>query len=301
MPISPAQYSNLWNQYLALLAGNPQPPYQAYLDRENFLEDYLDIFRGLDTRATRGLSGSHPFHAQLSDPLFVAPKITYLLIGEAAPAESSTFFYNLDHKDQTNWLGAPLEAFGCGGSYPTNRNEKIEALFALAMKGFLLLDLYPFALAYSKKSAGKTLRSYIPYIPFWDHLVDRINDPSVQKLVQPECLLAFSGPASTHHQIAVQLHKQVLRGAPHLISLPYKCTLTWGLNMLTDAHGAPVPPTRVQTFLLNWRIPVQGFNLDGRLSITTNFYAPKYKCETWDASYVNGPTTNFVKVAFGLP
>ncbi len=301
MPISPVQFTNLWDQYFPPLAGSVPPLYQAYLDRENFLEDYLDIFRGRDTRASRGLPGPHPFHAQLSNSLFVAPKITYIMIGEAAPAESFTFFYNPDHNNHTNWLGAPLEAFGCGGSYPTNRNEKIEALFALAMKGFLLLDLYPFAIDYSKKIAGKTLRSYIPYIPFWDHLKDRINDPSFQKLVQPECLLAFSGPAGTHHQIAEQLHKQVFHGAPHLISLPHQCTLTWGLNMLTDAHGAPVPPTRVQTFLLNWRIPVQGFNLDGRLSFTTNYYTPKYKCETWDASYVNGPTTNFVKVAFGLP
>ncbi len=277
------------------------PPYADYLSRENFLEDYLDIFRGRDTRAARGLAGPHPFHAQLSNPVFVAPKIAYLLIGEAANSLSPTFFYNPDHSNHTNWLGAPLEAFGLGIAYPNTPKEKIDALFALAMKGFLLLDLYPFAIDYSKKSAGKTLRSYIPYIPFWEQLVDRINGLSAHGLVHSDCLLAFSGPASTHHQIAVQLHKQVLRGAPHLISLPYKCTLTWGLNMLNDAHGAPVPPTRVQTFLLNWRIPVHGFNLDGRLAITTNYNAPKYKCETWDASYVNGPTTNFVKVAFGLP
>ena len=299
--MTPAQYGLLWGLFPSISGMPGMPPYADYLSRENFLEDYLDIFRGRDTRATRGLPGPHPFYAQLRDPEFVKPKIAYILIGEAAHSSSATFFYNPNHNNPTNWLGAPLEAFGCGGSYPTNRNEKIEALFALAMKGFLLLDLYPFALAYSKKIAGKTLRSYIPYIPFWDHLMDRINDPSFQKLVQPECLLAFSGPAGTHHQIAEQLHKQVLHGAPHLISLPHQCTLTWGLNMLTDAHGAPVPPTRVQTFLLNWRIPVQGFNLDGRLSFTTNYYTPKYKCETWDGSYVNGPTTNFVKVAFGLP
>ena len=299
--MTPAQYGLLWGLFPSISGMPGMPPYADYLSRENFLEDYLDIFRGRDTRATRGLPGPHPFHAQLRDPEFVKPKIAYILIGEAAHSSSATFFYNPNHNNPTNWLGAPLEAFGCGGSYPTNRNEKIEALFALAMKGFLLLDLYPFALAYSKKIAGKTLRSYIPYIPFWDHLMDRINDPSFQKLVQPECLLAFSGPAGTHHQIAEQLHKQVLHGAPHLISLPHQCTLTWGLNMLTDAHGAPVPPTRVQTFIINWRIPVQGFNLDGRLSFTTNYYTPKYKCETWDASYVNGPTTNFVKVAFGLP
>lgn len=299
--MTPAQYGLLWGLFPRISGMPAMPPYADYLSRENFLEDYLDIFRGRDTRAARGLPGPHPFHAHLSDPEFVVPKIAYLLIGEAANSSSDTFFYNPAHLTPTNWLRSPLEAFGCGGTYPKTPNEKIDALFALAMNGFLLLDLYPFAIDYSQKSAGKTLRSYIPYIPFWDHLMVRINDPSFQKLVQPACLLAFSGPAGTHHQIAEQLHKQVLHGAPHLIALPHQCTLTWGLNMLTDAHGAPVPPTRVQTFLLNWRIPVQGFNLDGRLAFTTNYYTPKYKCETWDASYVNGPTTNFVKVAFGLP
>ena len=193
------------------------PPYADYLSRENFLEDYLDIFRGRDTRPLRGLPGPHPFHVQLSDPEFVKPKIAYILIGEAAHSSSDTFFYNPAHLTPTNWLRSPLEAFGCGGSYPKTPNEKIEALFALAMKGFLLLDLYPFALAYSKKIAGKTLRSHIPYIPFWDHLVDRINGLSAHGLIQDDCLLAFSGPASTHHQIADQLHNQYLHGAPKLI------------------------------------------------------------------------------------
>jgi len=295
------QYIALWSQYVGPHTALPMPPYQDYLDRENFFQDYLDIFRGHDTRATRGLAGPHSFHSKLTDPLFVAPKIAYILIGEAAHSKSSTFFYNPNHTDHTNWLGAPLEAFGCGGSYPTNRNEKIEALFELAMKGFLLFDLYPFAIDYSKKIEKKSLRFNIDYLPFWNHLVGRINDPSVQMLVQADCLLAFSGPAGTHHQIAKQLHMQVFHQAPHLIAFPHQCTLTWGLNMLNDVHGAPVPHTRVLPFLLNWRIPVQGFKINGRLSITTNIYAPKYKCETWDASFVNGPNDLFMKVAFGLP
>lgn len=293
------QYIALWNQYVGPHTALPMPPYQDYLDRENFFQDYLDIFRGQDTRAARGLAGPHPFGVYLL--LAPPPAINYILIGEAAHHQNPTFVYNPNHTGHTNWLGAPLEAFGCGGSYPTNQTEKIKSLFELAMKGFLLFDLYPFAIDYSKKIKKKSLRSQINYLPFWNHLVGRINDPSVQMLVQADCLLAFSGPAGTHHQIAEQLHKQVLPAAPHLISLPHQCTLTWGLNMLNDAHGAPVPHTRVQTFLLNWRIPVQGFNLDGRLSITTNIYAPKYKCETWDASFVNGPNDLFMKVAFGLP
>lgn len=279
------------------------PPYADYLSRENFLEDYLDIFRGRDTRALRGLPGPHPFHAQLSDPGFVAPKITYILIGEAANSLSPTFFYNPAHLRPTNWLRSPLEAFGLGRPYPKMPAAKIEALFALAMEGFLLLDLYPFAVDYSQIILGRTLRSLIHYIPFWEQLVDRINGLSAAHgLVQDDCLLAFSGPASTHHQIAAQLNNQHLHRAPHLISLPHQCTLTWGETMLTDAEGAPVPPTAVRPLLFNWRMPGTWLDLDGRFSVdATNFYAPKYKCETWDGSFVNGPSSRFVKVAFGLP
>lgn len=295
--MTPAQYCLLWGFFPGVSGMPAMPSYADYLSRENFLEDYLDIFRGRDTRATRGLPGPHPFHAQLSDPLFVAPKIAYILIGEAANSSSDTFFYNPAHLTPTNWLRSPLEAFGCGSSYPTNRNEKIDALFALAMKGFLLLDLYPFAIAYSS-----TMREGIDYIPFWEQLVDRINGLSAHGLIQDDCLLAFSGPAKTHHQIAAQLHNQHLHGAPHLISLPHHCTLSWGNNILTDGHGAAVPPTRVQSLLFNWRMPGIGLDLDGRFPVdVTNFYSPKYRCETWDGSFVNGPSSKFIKVAFGLP
>ena len=300
--MTPTKYSLFWGLFPRIPGMPTMPPYADYLSRENFFEDYLDIFRGHDTRATRGLTGPHPFHAQLSDPDFVAPKIAYVLIGEAANSRSPTFFYDPTHLKSTNWLRSPLDAFGSGIAYPKTPSKKIGALFALAMKGFLLLDLYPFAIDYSIKISGRTLRSLIPYIPFWDYLVDRINGLSAVGLVQKDCLLAFSGPASTHHQIAVQLHNQAFHGAPLLISLPHHCTLTWGDNILTDGHGASVPPTAVRPLLFNWRIPGLVLDLDGRFPVVaTNFYSPKYRCETWDGSFVNGPSSKFIKVAFNLP
>jgi hypothetical protein len=295
--MTPAQYGLFWGLFPRVSGMPGMPPYANYLSRENFLEDYLDIFRGRDTRATRGLLGPHPFHAQLSNTHFVAPKIAYVLIGEAAHSSSDTFFYNPAHLKSTNWLRSPLEAFGCGASYPKTLKEKIAALYTLAMKGFLLLDLYPFALDYSSK-----MRAAIDYIPFWEQLVDRINGLSAHGLIQADCLLAFSGPAKTHHQIAVQLHNQHLHGAPQLISLPHQGMLTWGENILTNGLGASVPPTRVQPLLFNWSLPGTGVDLDGRFPVdATNFYAPKYKCETWDGSFVNGPASKFIKVAFRLP
>ena len=297
--MTPAQYGLLWGLFPSISGMPGMPPYADYLSRENFLEDYLDIFRGRDTRATRGLPGPHPFHAQLSNPLFVAPKITYIMIGEAAHSSSATFFYNPTHLKSTNWLRSPLEAFGWGKPYPKTPLGKIESLFALAMNGFLLLDLYPFALAYSSK-----MRAGIDYIPFWEQLVDRINSLSALKLLQPDCLLAFSGPAKTHHQIAVQLHNQRLPGAAHRIGLPHDCTISWGTNILTFGTTS-IPPTHEKALICRWHFPGKIFHLDGNVKNpidgSFNFYAPKYKCETWDGSFVNGPSSKFIKVAFKLP
>lgn len=297
--MTPAQYDLLWGLF-SRVSGMPEmPPYSDYFTRKNFLEDYLDIFRGRDTRALRGLSGPHLFHAQLSNPLFVAPKIAYILIGEAAHSSSATFFYNPTHLKSTNWLRSPLEAFGWGKPYPKTLLGKIEALFALAMNGFLLLDLYPFALDYSSK-----MRAGIDYIPFWEQLVDRINGLSAHGLIQDDCLLAFSGPAKTHHQIVVQLHNQRLPGAAHRIGLPNNCTIYWGTNFLTLGTTS-IPPTHEKSLICQWHFPGRIFHLDGNannpINGSFNFYAPKYKCETWDGSFVNGPSSRFVKVAFGLP
>jgi hypothetical protein len=297
--MTPTQYGLLWGLFPRIPGIPTIPPYADYLSRENFLEDYLDIFRGRDTRAARGLAGPHPFHAQLSNPLFVAPKIAYVLIGEAANSSSSTFFYNPTHLSSTNWLRSPLKAFGLGIAYPKTSKEKIDALFALAMKGFLLLDLYPFALAYSSK-----MRAGIDYIPFWQHLVDRINGLHSVGFVQEDCLLAFSGPAKTHHQIAVQLHNQHLHGAVHRIGLPSNCTLYWGTNILTLGTTS-IPPTHEKSLICQWHFPGKIFHLDGNANNPVDgsfdFFAPKYKCETWDGSYVNGPSSKFIKVAFKLP
>ncbi|MFM7684152.1 MAG: hypothetical protein ACKO7P_15625 [Bacteroidota bacterium] len=291
------QYIALWNQYVGSHTALPMPPYQDYLDRENFFQDYLDIFRGQDTRAARGLAGPHPFGVYLL--LVPPPAINYILIGEAAHHQSPTFFYNPNHLDNTLWLSAPLGAFNIAGGNPRTFQDKIIALYTLAANGFLLLDLYPFAIEY-----GGGLRKNLNYIPFWNHLMWSIT-VDFHYLINQGCILALSGPANTHHQIATQLHNQTLFGTPPYLMHPQNCTLTWGENYVTNAlspAGVIVPPTNQNQNLLNLQIPgAHRLYLDERFQINpNNFNSPIYRCETWDASF-QGPNSLFIKVAFGLP
>lgn len=294
------QYIALWNQYVGPHTLLPMPPYQDYLDRENFFQDYLDIFRGQDTRAARGLAGPHTFGTYLL--LNPRPAINYILIGEAAPSQGLTYFYNPNHWGSTRWLSAPLGAFNIAGGNPPNFQDKIIALYTLAANGFLLLDLYPFAIDYGLNRGQ--IRNMINYVPFWNHLMWSIT-VDFHNLINPGCHLALSGPANSHHQIATQLHNQTLFGTPPYLMHPQNCTLTWGNNYMNNVLGPAgviVPPTNQTPNLLNWQIPGAGqFYLDGRFTVDpTNFNSPLYRCETWDASF-QGPNSLFMKVAFGLP
>ena len=61
MPLTLPEYTDLWNDLMLAgfgqggdhpqFPGVPFPNYVEYFDRDNQLEDYLDIFRGRNTRA----------------------------------------------------------------------------------------------------------------------------------------------------------------------------------------------------------------------------------------------------------
>ena len=60
------QFQNLWQQHFAVFLQNLnlQNLYQSYLTRENCLEDFLDIFRGYDSRAQRQQNNNLPHRFQ---------------------------------------------------------------------------------------------------------------------------------------------------------------------------------------------------------------------------------------------
>lgn len=128
-----------------VMPGNPAEWVRQYLIYNQHKEDYIDLFRGKNTRAARWVAdpdAPHPYeaHLQADQPI---GKIRYILISEAPPKEDrSTYFYNPNHLERTHWLNAPLGAF----DYPVNpksKEEKIAALVHLARQGVLLLELYP--------------------------------------------------------------------------------------------------------------------------------------------------------------
>ena len=197
-------YKELWDDHFKSLAirrtlkendnpNNCPDDNYDYLIRENMFEDYLDIFRGKDTRKTRGPKlcsdwyYPHPFFNEIGELIdsdgnkLTKQTLKYVMIGEAAPSSGETYFYNINHLDSTSWLSAPVKAFRdskptrIAYAKPTNSNEKINLLLELAKEGYLLIDLFPFSLKFTsnirKKLNSKGVSDF-----FYKRLQTKIGD-----------------------------------------------------------------------------------------------------------------------------
>jgi len=161
------QLNDQWNGYFAglpPLAGVPMPNYDDFRISERMVQDYLDIFRGYNTREGNiEMPYDHPFFDENGNPLLdKKPCIRYILVGEARPLlnapilnncvpingdSNNSFFYDIRHINLTPWLNAPRLNWGCP-PYTPCPTDKIQTLLCLASKGVLLLDLFPFAITY---------------------------------------------------------------------------------------------------------------------------------------------------------
>lgn len=179
------EFEDQWNRDfagLAPLAGEQMPSYDQFRISERMLEDYLDIFRGFNSReGGMEMPYPHPFFDENGNPLLKEkPYIKYILVGEACPPlkipislnkcggdENNTYFYNITHVGQTPWLSAPRLNWGCPPFRPCP-NNKVKTLLCLASKGVLLLDLFPYAISYGPVrpllNGGGVTKSY------WDDL-----------------------------------------------------------------------------------------------------------------------------------
>jgi len=230
-------YNQLWHNYFENNIhgiGAYPPSYEEYKVRENMVEDYLDIFRGWNTRGTgeRAFEPSiwyypHPFFNENNEPkLKENPCIKYILIGEAAPKlkdviniannclipngdKNNAYFYNILHLNPNNpYLNAPRNAFECPAFLPCPEN-KIQTLLSLASKGVFLLDLFPFAIDYSE--IRNTLNNERISIAFWQlnfysiHArIDEIRGLLNQDY-QTNIKLCFLAPPSISDFIALNL------------------------------------------------------------------------------------------------
>jgi hypothetical protein len=171
---------------LAPLAGEQMPSYDQFRICERMLEDYLDIFRGFNSReGDMEMPYAHPFFDEKGNPLLKEkPCVKYILVGEARPKpnvpryntctptpgdENNSYFYDIRHVNLTPWLNAPRLNWGCPPYTPCPTN-KIDTLLCLASKGVLLLDLFPFAIIYggirNLLNTGGVTRFY------WDDLAN---------------------------------------------------------------------------------------------------------------------------------
>lgn len=138
MILTKDEYENLWNSHFSGLKGVNMPTHAEYCARENALEDYLDIFRGTDTRSKRGVNTKedHPYEALFKNNL----EIKYVLIAEAAPSTGKYIYTTADGPYITSVLRAIAK----------NVPEKtIDRKLELANHGILILDLFPFAIDYN--------------------------------------------------------------------------------------------------------------------------------------------------------
>jgi hypothetical protein len=158
------EFNDQWSRDFAglpPLAGVPMPNYNDFRISERMLEDYLDIFRGFNSRnGANEMPYPHPFFdADGNSLLGYKPCVKFILIGEARPQnvapllndcngdEANTYFYNIKHVKMTPWLNAPRLNWGCPPFWPCP-NNKVQTLLGLAAKGVLLLDIFPFAITY---------------------------------------------------------------------------------------------------------------------------------------------------------
>ena len=174
------QYNELWETHYSGITNQNCPDFEQYIIRENMLEDYLDLFRGINTRNQRAFPPAnwyyeHPFFDVNGNSLLnEKPCIKYILIAEACPKNNTNYFYDVREISGQTYLRVVYNA-----TYNDNHqviiwekletiNDKIDKLISLASRGVLLLDLFPFALKYDSKLRKKINISLVSN-SFWNN------------------------------------------------------------------------------------------------------------------------------------
>jgi hypothetical protein len=212
--------------------------YCDYLIREHMFEDYLDIFRGRDTRAIRHIQlceewyYPHPYFEN-NVCLIDTPALKYIMIGEAAPAlldktkkrisisernkiKVGTYFYDIEQLEKTSWLSTPINAFynaklsKISYAKPNTKDDKKKLLVELAIQGYLLIDLFPFSLKYTG-TIRKNLNTTGASVFFYERLQKKIDEILLDLKQEPstDIKVAFSGPPTVHYHLAENIFDKV--------------------------------------------------------------------------------------------
>lgn len=210
MALTDLNYQVLWNNYFGpFLPALATPPYLEYLLNEMLFQDYLDIFRGENTRGDRGEPEDfvYPYEHPFPVTSMEKPCIKYIMVGEAAPMGATTYFYNVTHLDFSRWYDSPIAAFDCPNGR-ANIADKTSGLLCLAKKGYLLIDLFPFRIAYNPDLRNTLNANGVSQFFFDNHLLliieSIINDEKICK--EKPMTMAFSGPPIIHHFLVHNNH-----------------------------------------------------------------------------------------------
>ena len=184
------EFESIWKEHFNGIVKCAIPSYGEYLINERMVEDYLDIFRGKNTRPQdSSMPYEHPFfNLDGTCKLAEIPRIKYILVGEARPLPkdvrlhscnpidadlNNTYVYDIRHLKSTPWLSALIKAWKCNAYKPCTEN-KIDSLLCSASKGVLLLDLFPYPIKYSSPIREKLNKSGTTKF-FWLALENKIN------------------------------------------------------------------------------------------------------------------------------
>jgi hypothetical protein len=294
-------YTNLWTNPAPggfSQAIHTLPSYDEYIIRENQLQDYLDIFRGRDTRGARPIEPpvwyyDHPFLEVLKENAG-APKIEYIMIGEAAPMVASTYFYNVTHLNLSRWYDSPIAAFDCPHGR-ANIADKTSGLLCLAKKGYLLIDLFPFRIAYNLDLRNTLNANGVSQFFFDNHLLliieSIINDEKNCK--EKPMKMAFSGPPTIHNYLVSTMHLDGILGG----AISCFCYSN-NLNAAPLAHIAMHHPIGVGAPALPW---LEGDFLNDHLYANPGNLTlyPFFRCCCYDGTLQN-PNELFIRNAFGI-
>jgi len=230
------EFENHWNGDFAglpRLAGVGIPSFEEFRRSERMRQDYLDIFRGENTRAGDiEMPYEHPFFDENGSPLLTHPPlIKYILVLEAIPPlnpplwnkcyplagdENNSYIFDITHIRSTPYLSQPRVKWGCPNERPCPLN-KINTLLYLASNGVYPIDLFPFPIPYGPirplLNGGGVTRSY------WDNLlnpysvVNRIN--AINTLLSDDWDLCLMAPCIISEHIV-----NPINGFPPLAVVP---------------------------------------------------------------------------------
>ena len=307
--LTSSQYHALWHHNpigmgsFATITGAHLPAYNDYVIRENMFEDYLDIFRGRNTRHHRpmpvgGWYYDHPFfNTDGTSKLKTKPCIKYVLIAEAPPQINPIlkYIYKTTIKGGA-YITAPLNAF-CVTKKIINGSQ-IDRLVALAKEGVLFIDLFPFAIKYDEFRCD--LNYYGITLDFFNNLhnvysiENRINHIREQGLFSDDFNLpyrlntVFIAPPKTSHFLAnyvnLYLHPFLNFRMGHNTFIPLSPTI------IISGYFYIGFPTGTNIVAIAPVIP--------NYPITVN-KVPIFSCTAYSGSNTS-PSSLFIKSALGL-